>query len=199
MLPKSIVDEYWWQELPQEPDKWSPSPIFCGGTCQVCSIVGARDILGHCKSTRHVERVTELIKIQRDSLSQFHKLLPLLVVAQKEEQKISKLLWEPWKNVLRGQLFPYHQWDIKSGSFPSSLPSIDDSLRKFLYKERIALLQLAVWKFHILFNYFTDNGPIAALEFFGGGWKIHKEDAPLKTTSAVAIVVTHVMAFIEKP
>lgn len=71
-------------------------------------------------------------------------------------------------------------------------------LGNFLCKEHIALLQLAVWKCHILFNYCTDNGPIAALEFFGGGWKVCKEDALLKKILTVGFVVTHVMAFLEK-
>lgn len=210
MLSEKAINQYWWQTLPQKADQYCPeSPIFTGRiwgneyveTCELCALGFAQRLIHtHCKSTDHIRRVTQLIDIQRDRSSLYYsKLHSLLVKAQQEETKISKLLWEPWKDMLRGRLFPYHQWDVENGQFPSTLPSIDEKLQELLHCERLSLLELAVWKHFILLHYYPNTSAIEVMQFLGSGWKKHKKDAPRRTVSAVGIVVTHVLTFLKKP
>lgn len=169
--------------------------------CNLCD--GASPSQQHCESASHIAKVTQLLEIRRGRLEVLHDLRNLHLNAQKEEEKIGQLIWEPWKDILRAKLFPHNLWNLgedgKEG-LPAKLPSIDMLLRKYLHWERLSLLELAAWKSFILLCFHDPSaGVFESLDFFKDGWKVHKKEVPRQSIPGLAIILTHVKEFLGEP
>lgn len=199
MLSEDVIEAYWWQPLPRDANQYDVnSPIFGRNHCRVCGSRMMPDQASHCRSSDHIFRMVQLIKIQRKRLSQYRSLPKLLAQARSQEVQICQLTHEPSKNELRALLFPFHKWEFENCELPDSLPSIEAPLNEYLHIERISILHLAVWKAITVVEFYDKTaGPHASWTWFNRGWKAHKKKT--RPSGSIGTIVKLVIPFLRKP
>lgn len=202
---KRIKEEVFWRVFGRVNSFDSRSKVdgvcpteMAGNYCAICQSTYS-NLHYHLQEETHIRRMEDLRIIKNTAVE---RMSSILAKAAEYEPMIQQLESEIWKEDFRRQLLPTYatlSQILFTGNPPPSSLVLDPKMISIkVFRERMAILELAVWK-NITIAKEGDNHCVNGAmyrSFEKRGWKEHK--ARYHKTGSIQVVLEFVAPFLER-